>query len=445
VSDQDNVATADASTTRRQLFVAASGTVFGSAVITAATIFKPRSAQANDAFVDTSSNQTIDGVKTFIRAPVVPAAAFPQEAVAGLVTELASKEPAIPPGTYLNGSTAQTVASTFSLTHAQGGTVAAPVDASPFKFQPTDLTKGAFTLRIYGGRVNSTWDSIFALGYNSDGSRTGEPSLELCIEQDYEAAPGQHFMEMYWQYAPADRSRFLRPFFVSVNRDTHVIYTAIAATTSILFQEASQAATTWMAYSAQGMTMALPGQRLEFNAHGSVVFSTVHGTSILTTASSARNVFYRASAHVFQSTAGTTVLQLSATTGPVSTLIAPGNGSTISVVRQGPGRQFFAMQEWQTEAAAVLAKIDRSGYFMTRKATAPIDADIVSSEGTFWWKDTPGAAGVQWKGKDAHGNVATLNLARQAPQPDTSGATLAKLEDEVNGIKMTLRTIGILP
>ena len=40
--------------------------------------------------VQLSGNQTVDGVKTFTSAPVVPSGAFPQSAVANLSNDLAS-------------------------------------------------------------------------------------------------------------------------------------------------------------------------------------------------------------------------------------------------------------------------------------------------------------------------------------------------------------------
>lgn len=43
-------------------------------------------------FVDLSSTQTIAGTKTFTLSPVVPSGAFPESAVANLVTDLAAKE-----------------------------------------------------------------------------------------------------------------------------------------------------------------------------------------------------------------------------------------------------------------------------------------------------------------------------------------------------------------
>ena len=78
------------------------------------------------------------------------------------------------------------------------------------------------------------------------------------------------------------------------------------------------------------------------------------------------------------------------------------------------------------------------------RVTAPGDADLAASEGSIWWKNTAGAAGFQVKGKDSAGALVAFDFSRQAAQPDTSGATLAALETEVNGLKAKLRTMGVM-
>jgi hypothetical protein len=420
--------------TRRQLLRSLTGAGIGGAAI-GSGILRPAASRAAVDYIDLTSDQTVNGVKTFILAPVVPVGAFPQAAVADLVAHLANK---------LDRSTPQTVPSAFSLTHSQGGTLSQPENVRPIAFQPRDPAKGMFMLRLYGGQVSSTWDSIFAIGYNSDASRVGEPSLELCIEQDYEPAPGVHHMEMYWQYAPGDRSTFLRPFFVSIDRSTHAITTVISATSLIQFQQADEESTKWMTVGSQGVTMPLPGQGVHFFEHGRINFNSAVGTCVFNTGASPRTLYYRANAHVFQNTAGTPVLQIAAASAPVSTLIAPGNGSTISVVRQAAGIQFFSMQEWQTASSTVLAKINKNGYFVTRLTKPPADTDLLPGEATFFLKDTVSAVGIQWKGKDSTGTVFSLDFSRQPGQPDTTGASLAVLESEVNGLKARLRIMGVM-
>jgi hypothetical protein len=88
--------------TRRQWFAGAAGAALGGTALAADAALRPASSLAQtNIVVDLTSNQTIDGVKTFVKPPVVPADAFPQAAVDGLVDELAAKQTAISPGTYV--------------------------------------------------------------------------------------------------------------------------------------------------------------------------------------------------------------------------------------------------------------------------------------------------------------------------------------------------------
>ena len=96
-------------TTRRQWFAGAAGAAIGGTVLAADAALRPSSALAQTPVVDLTSNQTIDGVKTFLKPPVVPAGSFPQAAITGLVDGLASKQDVIPADAYVDTTTAQTV------------------------------------------------------------------------------------------------------------------------------------------------------------------------------------------------------------------------------------------------------------------------------------------------------------------------------------------------
>lgn len=284
-------------------------------------------------------------------------------------------------GTYVGTSGTQAAASDFVLAHAQGGTLVAPANVAPLKFQPRDPAKGAFMFRLYGGPFNSTWDSIMALGYNSDASKAGEPSLELCIEQDYEPAPGTHFMEMYFQYAPADRSVFLRPFFTQINRATNSVATVICATSLINFQHVATSAN-WATISPTGCTFAIAGQTLQFLTHGSVNFNSTSGVAIFNTNATPTTLYHRAAVHQFQKLNAGPLLTLSETGSPTVIINAAAVNNQILVMRQAAGTQFFPMQEWQTSAAALLSAIDKAGRFLTAVATAPVLADLANGQMT---------------------------------------------------------------
>jgi hypothetical protein len=400
-----------ASQTRRQLFAGAAGVAIGGTALAADAALRPASALAQlSLVVDLTSNQTIGGIKTFTQSPVVPDSSFPQTAVANLVTTLAEKQNIIPGGTYVRTTGTTSVDGSFALAHVQGGTLAAPTSVAPFTFQPRDLAKGPFMFRVYGGQVNSTWDTIFAIGYNSDASRPNEPSAEFAIEQDYEAAPGVHKMEMYFQFGNAARTTFLRPFFSDYDRATGAIAVEISATSMIRFRDALTAAD-WGALSSSGFLFGSPGQSLQFLSHGRLTFNSGSGTSIFNVGNAVSNLFYRASVHSFQSIAGGQLLTLSSSGGAVSILAAPTNGHIVSVVRQGAGAQFFSVQEWQTSVGSVLSKIDRGGRFVTKVNTAPADAHLAPNECALWFDSTNGGAKVMFKAREAGGTIRTGELA----------------------------------
>jgi len=89
-------------------------------------------------------------------------------------------------------------------------------------------------------------------------------------------------------------------------------------------------------------------------------------------------------------------------------------------------------------------RVNKLGYAMTRRVSAPVDADLVASEQAWWFKDTPGAAGPQFKAKDSGGAVTTKDFSTQTALPDTTGASLPVLEVEVNALKAKLRNMGVM-
>lgn len=88
-----------------------------------------------------------------------------------------------------------------------------------------DSPHGPFAWTIFDDEFNGTLDPVSLLGYNAGASGSsilaGEPSLSFVIEGDYDEA-GTHWMEAYYQYRSADNVINVRPYFVQVNRSTHV-------------------------------------------------------------------------------------------------------------------------------------------------------------------------------------------------------------------------------
>ncbi|HET9411844.1 MAG TPA: hypothetical protein VFO38_03290 [Candidatus Saccharimonadales bacterium] len=71
---------------------AAAPTVVATHLISALPVDQGGTGSTTQNFVDLTSSQSIGGTKTFTVAPVVPSGAFPESAVANLVSDLASKE-----------------------------------------------------------------------------------------------------------------------------------------------------------------------------------------------------------------------------------------------------------------------------------------------------------------------------------------------------------------
>ena len=109
---------ANSSTSRREWFLGAAGVA--TAAI-AGSVLKPGTAHgAASILIDADSNQTITGIKTFLVPPIVPANAFPETAISGLVAHLAEKQPLISAGTYLAAQGVGTKSGPLTITTASG-------------------------------------------------------------------------------------------------------------------------------------------------------------------------------------------------------------------------------------------------------------------------------------------------------------------------------------
>lgn len=71
------------------------------------------------------------------------------------------------------------------------------------------------------------------------------------------------------------------------------------------------------------------------------------------------------------------------------------------------------MQQWSddTNATNVYSRINKAGYFITKKNSAPADGDIGTSELAIWFDNTSGAAKIKFKAKDSGGTVRTGEVA----------------------------------
>ena len=90
-----------------------------------------------------------------------------------------------------------------------------------------------------------------------------------------------------------------------------------------------------------------------------------------------------------------------------------GASQPILRVHNDGAAQTADMQQWSddTNATNIYSRINKAGYFMTRKTSAPADGDIATSELAIWFDNTSGAAKIKFKGKDSGGTVRTGEVA----------------------------------
>ena len=89
-----------------------------------------------------------------------------------------------------------------------------------------------------------------------------------------------------------------------------------------------------------------------------------------------------------------------------------GSGAAdIQLLVRGAAAQSGDLQEWQSSASAILSRINKDGYIMTRKVAAPADGDVATSELALWFDNTNGNAFAMFKGKTVDGTVVTGSVA----------------------------------
>jgi hypothetical protein len=194
--------------TRRQWVGSAAKAVIGGSVLTAGAALKPNAASGQTAtFVDTTTNQTIGGVKTFTQPPVVPAGAFPQTAVSGLVAELGSKQDAVDDGTFATtqtpgtpsialdtSSAPQVKTGTLSLTNVQPLILGAQGSAAPYLRIASLEADATWSLNSRQIVFNGTPDNVLTLGFNYNRNQFKQdpalPQIALQLESTFRPAPG---------------------------------------------------------------------------------------------------------------------------------------------------------------------------------------------------------------------------------------------------------------
>lgn len=111
----------------------------------------------------------------------------------------------------------------------------------PWKAQASnDATKGPFQRTIGSFLFSSTLDNVMYDGYNctAGGGRvvSGEPGYCWALEQDYEASPGTHYVESYFEYRHTDSTQ-KRPIFMQWNRSDGTMSDFEMRTSGITFTD----------------------------------------------------------------------------------------------------------------------------------------------------------------------------------------------------------------
>lgn len=93
--------------------------------------------------------------------------------------------------------------------------------------------------------------------------------------------------------------------------------------------------------------------------------------------------------------------------------ITPGADAQIGLrVKQASGTHSGNLTEWtDSGGTTILSRVNKAGYYMTKKNAAPADGDIATSELAIWFDNTSGAAKIKFKGKDSGGTVRTGEVA----------------------------------
>ncbi len=97
--------------------------------------------------------------------------------------------------------------------------------------------------------------------------------------------------------------------------------------------------------------------------------------------------------------------------GSPNTLLAAANAAHVVERIKAAASQTANLEEWVDSSDAILSRINKAGYFITKKNAAPADGDLNASEMALWFDDTNGAGKLMIKAKTANGTVVTGNVA----------------------------------
>jgi hypothetical protein len=99
------------------------------------------------------------------------------------------------------------------------------------------------------------------------------------------------------------------------------------------------------------------------------------------------------------------------TAGDGQLQVSAGVASEVPLAVFGVTSQSVSLQEWRDVSLNILSRINKDGYFMTRKTSAPADGDLANSELALWFDATPGSAKLMIKAKNSSGTVVTGSVA----------------------------------
>lgn len=426
----------------------------------------PTRASAATAYVDTTSDQTIGGVKTFTSSPVVPAASFPETAVAGLVSDLAAKAPATGPfapstpgasaptrfvgGTASGPPTSGTFATGDLVVDQTGNVWVCTTGGSPgvwapggagtsvpktqiaesgtavpvFMIQPDVAARGPFGFTVGDSLFNSTRDFVGYFGYNAaNGSQRyngAEHSFAWVHESDYEVGPGTHWCESYTEYRNKNGGGSFRPWFLAIDKATDIIQEHSFSGAPFTFK--GQGGGTLADITAKGTlrSFGVAGQDAAWECH-----APAGRTPQLIGLSGSVERFHLSGNADYQaalSVQGIRVALFQAFSPSNVNFSVGGDGGTLAaIVATAPQTATVALaaRQFSTDQVAPILGIynsnntvhfggfNKSGHFTTKKTVAPADGDVAPGELALWFDSTNGAARLMVKAKQADGTVRT--------------------------------------
>jgi hypothetical protein len=98
------------------------------------------------------------------------------------------------------------------------------------------------------------------------------------------------------------------------------------------------------------------------------------------------------------------------TAGPARLNAYAAQPAIVALLAQGASGQSADLVQVKDSTSAIASRFDKSGFFMTRKKTAPADADLANSELAIWLDDSPVQTKVMFKAKDSLGRVKTASV-----------------------------------